>query len=86
MGAHTHHSRSNTNVYEGRKGKVSSSHSEITVFGMELKSNFLVYPAFGVGNGGSHDLKGPSGMGRWHSEHYSRFRKIRQDAAFRLRL
>lgn len=25
MGAHTHHSRSNTNVYEGRKGKVGSS-------------------------------------------------------------
>lgn len=25
MGALTHHSRSNTNVYEGRKGKVGSS-------------------------------------------------------------
>jgi dihydropyrimidinase len=25
MGAHTHHSRSDTNVYEGRRGKVGSS-------------------------------------------------------------
>ncbi|RLM91980.1 dihydropyrimidinase [Panicum miliaceum] len=35
MGAHTHHSRSNTNVYEGRKGKASSS--------SHIKQQYLVW-------------------------------------------
>ncbi|CAN6291714.1 unnamed protein product [Urochloa humidicola] len=38
------------------------------------------------GNGGSNNLKGPSGMGGWRAEHCSWFRKICQDGAFWLSL
>jgi hypothetical protein len=36
-----------------------------------------------AGNGGDHDLKGPSSMGGWRSEHCSWCRKIRHAATFR---
>jgi hypothetical protein len=88
MGAHTHHSRSNTNVYEGRKGKVSSSSHTLnnSIWYGTLIRLLSVSCSFGVGNGGSDDIKGPSGMGGWCAEYRSWFRKIRQDASFWLHL
>jgi hypothetical protein len=45
MGTHTHHSRSNTNVYEGRKGKVGSSllTSHYCIWHKTLGSNLRMF-------------------------------------------